>query len=146
MLPTNTPNYELLKDAYAILGGIPDKAINLDYIRQKQGRTLSCGTISCGIGWLASHPTFKKMGLNIQRPKRGMAYADITWRGKKVNYDTAAANIFGISKREANDLFTSSNYYGGTKVNHKHELLNRIMHLLEAKGQVDNPVYLTERE
>lgn len=58
-----TPDYELIKDAYAIIDGIPEESFNLDqWFRPARG---ACGTIACAAGWLAQHPDFNALGLKI---------------------------------------------------------------------------------
>ncbi|NTX18022.1 hypothetical protein [Burkholderia cepacia] len=61
------PNFELLRDAFAILDGIPEHVFNLDAWTVQQGESLSCGTIACAGGWLARHPKFAELGLGISR-------------------------------------------------------------------------------
>lgn len=58
---------ERLAMAYQVIDGIPDEAINLESYRSKKGKTLGCGTICCGAGWLALHPVFREMGLKTNR-------------------------------------------------------------------------------
>lgn len=59
------PNFELLRDAFAILDGIPDSAIDLWTWRQK-GHEAACGTIACAAGWLAMHPSMNERGLRAR--------------------------------------------------------------------------------
>jgi len=47
-------NVELLKDAYQILAGIPAKRFVRDLRMLVTDN--SCGTLACGIGWLALYP------------------------------------------------------------------------------------------
>jgi hypothetical protein len=62
MNTTTRPNFELLRDAFAIIDGIPKKAFDLDsWVSKDAGK--SCGTIACAGGWLAMHPTMNKAGL-----------------------------------------------------------------------------------
>jgi hypothetical protein len=56
------PNFELLRDAFAIIDGIPKRAFDLDMWRTK-GAGPSCGTIACAGGWLAMHPAMNERGL-----------------------------------------------------------------------------------
>ncbi|MFW6855296.1 hypothetical protein ACODYM_28815 [Burkholderia gladioli] len=59
------PNFELLRDAFAIIDGIPDQAFRLDAWVKRRGDALDCGTIACAGGWLAQHPKFTRMGLTL---------------------------------------------------------------------------------
>ena len=134
---TRTPNYELLREAYAILGGIPTRAINLDLVVTKESGNLSCGTIACGIGWLAHHPKFQYLGLEYKK-HNGLHY-----KGRFIGYSDAGSRVFGISYHEANALFRPAP--SGKNVHHKNMLLNRIKKFLIAKGQpVNNPKMLRE--
>jgi hypothetical protein len=62
MNTTTRPNFELLRDAFAIIDGIPNKAFKLDSWREN-GDGPACGTIACAGGWLAMHPTMNQAGL-----------------------------------------------------------------------------------
>ena len=99
------PNYELLKDAYQIIDGIPDHLVYLDNIVSRKGDNLTCGTVCCAAGWLAHHPKFKKLGLSI-----GMINGDYSLKYKGIvyyqnEYDVPMADIFGISLDDTTDLF-----------------------------------------
>lgn len=56
-------SYPLLRDAYAIIDGIPEDRFNLDLWRTKGKSPRECGTIACAAGWLAMHPEMRKKGL-----------------------------------------------------------------------------------
>jgi hypothetical protein len=62
---SDTPNYGLLKKAFAIIDGIPAEAINLDWNRTKEGPSLTEGTVFHPARWLAIHPTFEEKGLTV---------------------------------------------------------------------------------
>lgn len=106
-----TPNYELLKDAYAVLAGIPESQIQLDTVITKlgTGKHKQCGTIACGIGWLSLHPSFKK----LLRPEISQSTC-IFWKPVGGgNYRTllignAAAAVFGVSYADGLALFNDS--------------------------------------
>ena len=66
-------NVEKIKDAYAILAGIPAAKFVpslSSFYRRADGewlfreprsiRELPCGTLACGAGWLVLHPKFKR--------------------------------------------------------------------------------------
>ncbi|MFW6855295.1 hypothetical protein ACODYM_28810 [Burkholderia gladioli] len=55
------PNFELLRDAFEIIDGIPSRALKLSNWRTK-GEMPECGTIACAAGWLAMHPKFNALG------------------------------------------------------------------------------------
>ena len=135
------PNYELLKDAYAILGGIPDEQINMNAVVLKQAGKNNCGSIACGMGWLAMHPAFNELGLSYTRP-HGLLY--VAPNGETTgHYGHAAAEIFGITKDQAQELFKPAGEV--YTQNHKSVLLNRIMTFLAKRNQVKNPIYHNER-
>ena len=132
----SVPNYELLKDAYAIIDGIPKHIINLDIIGS-HGMSLSCGTICCAAGWLGHHPRFQEMGL--QTVGNGLR-----WKGKWANYDEAMGEVFNIPGEVAENLFGGAGYssldsYRPASVPigaHKEMFLNRIRTFLQREGQL----------
>lgn len=148
---THRINFELLKDAYAILGGIPEAAYNLDSFVTKSGESKSCGTVACGMGWLAMHPQFRALGLGLtelysnERPALAMSMP--TYKGRDVPYTKVAGRIFGVSEMEARGLFSGRTYTDRHHGDNKHRtdkqvLLNRIMRLLDKHDQVEKPIYL----
>lgn len=58
-------NYELLKDTYAIIDGIPENAIALGALQTARGESLQHGTVCSPAGWLAQHPKFNALGLTL---------------------------------------------------------------------------------
>lgn len=58
-------NYDLLKDAYAIIDGIPENAIAFGPLLSARGDSLDRGTICSPAGWLAQHPKFNALGLTL---------------------------------------------------------------------------------
>lgn len=58
---------ERLSLAFQILGGIPEKRVNLDTFGGTFGDPVdsTCLTIACGGGWLARHPEMQRLGLSI---------------------------------------------------------------------------------
>lgn len=135
------PNFELLKDAYQIIGGIPAKAFNLDEIVKSQGKSLTCGTIACAIGWLSMHPIFSEI-LKAKKRKQG----GFNWIVKGVPedyYADAAAFTFNISVKDARNLFTFR--YGSDfddripnvrKISDKALFLKRMEMFLKYHGQL----------
>lgn len=126
------PNMELLKDAYAILGGIPDSVLNLNTIRTDKPtpEVPECGSICCGMGWLAQHPDFNKVGLSMN------AEHTLTYKNHQVSYTTAAGRLFGVTDSEAESMFGM--FYGMGQQSHKKVLLDRIMKVLVKHDAVKN--------
>lgn len=122
------PNYELLKDAYAIIGGIPEEAFDLDAITTHEGKNISCGTICCAIGWLGHHPQFRALGLKTG--KTGV----LTFKDKPEFFEYAAAEIFNISQEQALNLF-GHNRVGGM-FSHKKIWMCRVKTFLKIRGQL----------
>jgi hypothetical protein len=80
-------NVEKIKDAYAVLAGIPAARFvpylgsfyshrdgDWTYPDPKNTKEVSCGTLACGAGWLAVHPAFRS------RRRVGFDYGDISER------------------------------------------------------------------
>jgi hypothetical protein len=61
----NPESQELLREAFAIIDGIPDEAIRLGPPRSAMGPALDDGTICSPEGWLAQHPLFIKRGIKL---------------------------------------------------------------------------------
>jgi hypothetical protein len=105
-----TPNFALLRDAYAIIDGIPDAAFDLDEVVADLGRRLDCGTIACAAGWLSLHPTFAKRLRPRYVPHSGKG-GHFTWkvpggyRGETNHYGAAMAHLFNLSDTVARELF-----------------------------------------
>lgn len=53
--------------AFRILGGIPEENVRLASWFATNGKRPKpdCGTIACGLGWLALHPFFKELGAGV---------------------------------------------------------------------------------
>jgi len=141
------PNWELLKDAYAIIDGIPSKAIDLDSIREARGATLSCGTIACGMGWLGEHPKFKQLGLSTVGDRSWNS--DVNLHGELSHYGKAAGEIFGIGTELGSKIFSPAGcseidrkYW--RKLSHKELLLRRMRRVLGDAGQITNPEILKQ--
>jgi hypothetical protein len=92
-----TFNRELFIEAYEILDGIPDERFNLSEIANK--KELDCGTLACGMGWLAMHPKFQALGLTLEEAgDEGVRVALPGFEFLPVSgYDTIARELFGFS-------------------------------------------------
>ena len=130
------PNFELLKDAYAIINGIPDEIVNLDSIIQSRGDSLECGTVACAIGWLGMHPKFQKL-LN---PTAGN-YPDWVIGGElHCDHSAAAAALFRIDQEDGFNLFSSSQNSRYDRkfdraLGHKAMFLHRVKSFLKERGE-----------
>src|SRR5690606_37240816 len=102
-----TPNYELLKEAYSIIDGIPGKLIDLDHIVKQKGERLDCGTICCAAGWLAHHPKFQALGLEMAHDKNDGDNYEVKYRSER-GYRSAMSALFGVSGGDAVNLFGSA--------------------------------------
>jgi hypothetical protein len=134
-------NYELLRDWYAIMDGIPDDLINLDSVIKQKGRSLSCGTIACAGGWMALHPTFAER-LKPTVTKLPGGHTCVLWLGQQADPDNvfeAMADLFGITYEESGLLFGIVGYgYNEPRFavsgNHKKLWQRRVIHFLNMKG------------
>lgn len=63
---------------------------------------LSCGTKGCALGWAATMPEFRRLGLHLAK---GTGSPTITGRD---NPWLAAEKLFGIERYEAYELFSPS--------------------------------------
>lgn len=97
---TTRADYELLKDAYAIVDGIPEAAIAVGLPCSKIGPTLSEGTVCSPEGWLALHPTFVELGLSMSADGRSLQF-----NGEQEPVASAMAKVFRLPEDEATQLF-----------------------------------------
>lgn len=126
----STENYSLLRDAYAIIDGIPEDRFDL---RQWWSSRPSCGTVATVVGWLALHPQMQALGLH---PDEAGA--------PKLNGFTdgyqSLAYLFGLTYGEALLLFTGG-IHAKDKMrfrglpNHKELWLYRVREFLKSKGE-----------
>ncbi len=136
--------YTLLRDAIAIVRGIPSRRFNLNVVRRNNRKgerhrdAHHCGTVGCVMGWLSLHPQFNALGLTA-----GYHQADLVLDGTKQTFDAAAAALFGITHREARDLFgpVGDSFYDlsnddhAAPKGHRAVLRNRVRKFLESKGE-----------
>jgi hypothetical protein len=122
------PNFELLKDAYEIIDGIPAENIDLDNWRARDNG-MNCGTVACTIGWLTLHPKFQALGLRYDGAQPGY---DMIAVGDERGY-AALEKLFGINSTIAWALFRPAHT---TKRSHKKIALKRIRDFLARHGQL----------
>lgn len=133
---TTTPDYELLKEAYAIIDGIPEAAIASGSPCSKIGATLLEGTVCSPEGWLALHPTFNELGLSITDD--GMS---LRFNGAEEPVASALAKVFRMSEEEAAQLFGSPHSSDGgepsSAMSAKQIWQTRIRHHIHTKAFSD---------
>lgn len=103
------PAFELLKDAYAIIDGVPETAIALDKLQTARGESLASGTICSPAGWLAQHPRFTALGLSLSPDG-----SHLLLHGEPVaNLSPAQvmARVFALDQVDAERLFGDRNTY-----------------------------------
>lgn len=103
------PDFELLKDAYAVIDGIPEAAIDLDRLCSARGESLERGTICSPAGWLAQHPKFMALGLSLSEDGERLLS-----HGQEQEGDSPAqvmTAIFGLTPVEAAHLFADRQTY-----------------------------------
>lgn len=131
------PDYELLRFAYQVLGGIPEErfAPRLGYYigpsieHWRQPDPHRCGTLACGGGWIAMHPTFRAKGIYINNDGF-ICHRD----SLEIWQVTAFAIVFRITEHEAGRLFGPqlTNEIGTPK----QVMLGRIRQLLNDHNQL----------
>jgi hypothetical protein len=125
------PNFELLKDAYEIIDGIPEENIHLDNWRSRdEGK--SCGTIACTIGWLTLHPKFQALGLHYDTSRAG---PDMIAVGNERGFQVIE-KLFGLNFNDAWKLFGPAH----TFKSHKPIALGRIREFLREHGQLKEQI------
>jgi hypothetical protein len=141
----NTPNFKLLKDAYAIIGGIPAKAIDLNDIQLETGESLSCGTICCAAGWLGHHPQFQALG--FVTTESGYTF----YKRRSVPWHEAMAKVFNISESAAIDIFNARRHSDLHQVEDglgtdKQVWLRRMRNFLRKHGQLKSQLAAKQRK
>lgn len=131
-----SPRYDLLKDAYAIIGGIPDNVIDLDEIVSSLGESLECGTICCAAGWLAQHPKFQALGLGLSFCE--CTGGEVTYLGHHYSgrYSEAMADFFAIPQADALSLFGPRSDDDPAGISDKQVWLQRVRQYLADHGQL----------
>lgn len=141
-------NFELLKDAYAVISGIPDRHFHLDtwvHPTQTTCTTNGCGTIACAGGWLAHHPYFQEQGLRIKWNRGSGRNQNIRVIAFGKGKDTlegfdGLAKLFRITEPQARQLFAGSHASPfdhsifterGTNITHKELFKSRVRKFLK---------------
>ncbi|MGE5649273.1 MAG: hypothetical protein ACM34A_03670 [Bacillota bacterium] len=133
-----SPDYELLKDAYAIIDGIPETAIALGSLQTAKGESLAQGTICSPAGWLAQHPHFTALGLSLSDDGMRLRY-----QGESVPSGAEAqimARIFSLQPTEADYLFGNRETYSlgdDSGLSDKRLWLREVREFLQRRGQLD---------
>lgn len=135
---TTSPDYELLKDAYAIIDGIPETAIALDALQTARGEALDRGTICSPAGWLAQHPKFMALGLALTEDGTRLCFEDdAAESGAEARI---MAKIFGLEQAEAEHLFGNRSTYSlgdDSGLSDKRLWLREVRAFLKQHGQID---------
>lgn len=149
-----------LREAAAIIDGIPAKRFNLDLVHSQTSRNgfpadakpdtqvHSCGSLGCAIGWLACHPSFNdKLRLGVVSGAVSGSYVHLqtkrpgesSWSNTSFAY--AAMNVFGLPRFEASDLFGP--VYGHERCSPSDKILfrQRIVRLFDRYDQPVSPAY-----
>ncbi len=132
------PDFELLKDAYAIIDGIPETAIDLDKLLSTRGETLEHGTVCSPAGWLAQHPQFNALGLTLSDDD-----SQLILEGEpQINESPASimAKVFGLRLADADYLFGTRETYtlgDDSGLSDKRLWLREIRDFLKQQGQLD---------
>lgn len=130
--------------AYQILGGIPARQIDLDDIVTREGDENFCGTIACGVGWLAMHPRYRERGFK-PRLQGQCWFCEMPGGEESIGYATVAAKMLGITWDDAYELFTPATMVsdydppGAHRMGHKKLLLARIKNYLYKPTPKMNP-------
>lgn len=133
-----TPNFELLKDAYAIIDGIPEIAIDLDKLVSERGETLEHGTVCSPAGWLAQHPQFNAFGLSLADDDSRLILS-----GEPPDDESPAAilaKVFGLQLADAEHLFADRNTYtlgDDSGLSDKRLWQREVREFLRQHGQLD---------
>jgi hypothetical protein len=99
----DSPDYGLLKEAYAIVDGIPAEAITLDWNKTKEGPSLVEGTVFHPARWLAIHPDFQKLGLSMAENGKHLLFNGQSAAGG--TYSDPLAQVFGLPVSDIVSMF-----------------------------------------
>ena len=102
------PDFELLKDAYAIIDGIPEVSIDLSSLCSARGHSLEHGTICSPAGWLARHPDFQALGLALSSSGDELMFKDTPEARTTAE---VMAQVFRLPLQDAEHLFGNRDTY-----------------------------------
>ncbi|HZW13409.1 MAG TPA: hypothetical protein VFF81_09495 [Noviherbaspirillum sp.] len=131
------PDYELLKDAYAIIDGLPETAIDLDKLVTARGEALDQGTVCSPAAWLAQHPAFKALGLGLADDDSQLAL-----NGQPTGTDSVPqvmARVFALRQVDADRLFADRRTYtlgDDSGLSDKRLWLHEVRDFLREHGQI----------
>lgn len=131
-------DFELLKDAYAIIDGIPETAIALGRLQTARGESLDRGTVCSPAGWLAQHPAFMQLGLSLSEDGTRLRLHD-QW-AEEGEEARIMAELFRLSPVEAAQLFGSRHTYtlgDDSGLSDKRLWLREVREFLKQRDQVD---------
>ena len=132
------PDFELLKDAYAIIDGIPETAIDLDKLQSARGETLEHGTICSPAGWLAQHPAFQKRGLSLSNDGSHLLLNEES--PADASPAQILAQVFRFEQVDAERFFSDRNTYtlgDDSGLSDKRLWLHEVREFLKEHGQLD---------
>lgn len=137
----NGPDFELLKDAYAIIDGIPETAIALDYLQSARGQSLEKGTVCSPAGWLAQHPQFTALGLSLSDDGEQLLLDG--YRAESASTPELLAQVFGLERTDAEYLFGDRNRFtlgDDSGLSDKRLWQHEMREFLKRHGQLDEDV------
>lgn len=134
----DTPDYELLKDAFAIIAGIPPEAVTLDWTKNKDGESLDKGAVYHPARWLSLHPTFQERGLSAAENGRQLLFKGEA--APESLYSEPLARLFGLPVSDVIHLFVERGAHMGEehKLGHtdKDIWLDRVRFYLTTHGAI----------
>lgn len=144
-------NFERLKDAYAVIDGIPESAFYLDSVLRESNGDLGCGTIACAAGWLMIYPPFAEiLGTELRVSTFSPACSVIRFQNPVEGhrslpaFETQMRRLFGLGERDTHlfDAAGGSDYdqaiYAelGEDISHKQLWQARVRKFLAEHGQL----------
>jgi hypothetical protein len=134
----DTPDYELLKDAFAIIAGIPPDAVTLDWTKNKDGASLEKGSVYHPARWLSLHPSFQERGLSASENGKQLRYNGV--EGTEGVYSEALAKVFALPIQDVINLFVERGAHMGEEqklhYTDKDIWLDRVRQYLSTHGAV----------
>jgi len=134
----DTPDIELLKDAFAIIAGIPQDAVTLDWNRNKDGVALDKGSVYHPARWLSLHPAFQERGLTASANGKQLLYKGQAEPNSV--YADALTRVFGMPVLDIVSLFAERGSHLGEELKphytDKDIWLDRVRHYLQTHTEV----------